>query len=337
KEALLQSERNFRLLVENIHDGIFLSGDDDKIIYANRYALNMTGYSLEDLNALSVRDLIEKADITMIVDRYKERIKRKLDPNLYESIIRSKSGLSIPVEITMAETEWKGEMAHLIIFKDITERKKSERQLMESLEEKNTLLKEIHHRVKNNFQVITSLLSLQSRSLGDETLTEKFRDAQNRIRSMALIHERLYQSQEFSGINFGDYIKLLVQELHQANRQRDSAVTIEIHSDDIDLNIAQAIPCGLILNELLTNSFKYAFTSTMSENPTIEIDFREKSGMLCLSVADNGVGLPDNLEISGLPSLGLSLVSLLAENQLDGEMNIRRSPGAGFTILFPRR
>ncbi len=107
-------------------------------------------------------------------------------------------------------------------------------------------------------------MSLQSRSIGDETLTEKFRDAQNRIRSMALIHEKLYQSQEFSGINFGDYIKLLVQELHQANNRHDPDVTIDIRADDIILNIAQAIPCGLILNELLTNSFKYAFPAESS-------------------------------------------------------------------------
>ncbi len=209
--------------------------------------------------------------------------------------------------------------------------KKSEEQIKKSLEEKTILLQEIHHRVKNNMQVIISLINLQAATIKEEELKEHFRETRNRINAMALIHHILYDFHSISEIILKDFIKRLVDslvEIYNASR-----VKIVIKTNSSHLNLNQAIPCGLIINELISNALKHAFPGNRSGEVNIEA-FRDDSGHFVLVVSDNGIGLPDDLDIHHTDTLGLSLVSGLAENQLGGIITVDRTRGTSFRIEF---
>jgi PAS domain S-box-containing protein len=225
------------------------------------------------------------------------------------------------------------------IATDITARKQAERALEQALEqiktslhEKEVLLKEVHHRVKNNMQVITSLLRLQSKIIRDEQVLSVFQDSQNRVKSMALIHETLYQSDDLSRINFAEYLKKLVAHVSRSYRTRPEAVKINIQVDDVSLPIDTAVPCGLIINELASNSLKYAFPAdTQGE---VNITFGRTEAHYVLRVSDTGVGLPDDFDPEKGKSLGMKLVRMLTA-QMRGELEYRNSVGTTFEIKFP--
>ncbi|HPN13153.1 MAG TPA: PAS domain S-box protein [Spirochaetota bacterium] len=217
---------------------------------------------------------------------------------------------------------------------DITERKKSEEHIRSSLAEKETLLKEIHHRVKNNMQIITSLLSLQSRYFTDAELGRQFTEAQNRIRSMSLVHETLYQSKDFGHINLRTYIMQLAHEIMSSYSAMTRQINLNLELDQAEITIDHAVPCGLIINELITNSIKHAFPIGWEGSPEISVIFRMKDdGFARLVISDNGVGIPEGTTPGKTDTLGLSLVPLLAE-QLRGEATLDRSAGTRFTIRF---
>lgn len=217
---------------------------------------------------------------------------------------------------------------------DITERKKAEENIRASLAEKETLLKEIHHRVKNNMQIITSLLSLQSRYFSDPGLTRQFTEAQNRIRSMSLVHETLYQSKDFGHINLRSYIIQLAHEIMSSYSAITGQINLNLEIEETDISIDHAIPCGLIINELITNSIKHAFPSGWSGSPEIAVRFHVgDDGIAELSIGDTGAGIPESTIPGKTDTLGLSLVPLLAE-QLRGTVTLDRSAGTRFTIRF---
>ncbi|HOU14281.1 MAG TPA: histidine kinase dimerization/phosphoacceptor domain -containing protein [Anaerolineae bacterium] len=215
--------------------------------------------------------------------------------------------------------------------REIAERAQAEAKVKASLKEKEILLQEIHHRVKNNLQVISSLLNLQSQGIQDKKTLEVFQESQNRIRSMALIHERLYRSSDLARVDFAEYIRNLASFLIRSYRSR--TVQLDLRASDIYLSIDNAVPCGLIINELISNALKHAF-----------IDGRE--GEICITmqqladqqvklvVRDNGVGLPKDVDYMNTGSLGLQLVTMLVQ-QLDGTLEIRNNAGAEFEITFP--
>lgn len=216
---------------------------------------------------------------------------------------------------------------------ELAERKRAEEQLKVSLKEKEALLKEIHHRVKNNLQVISSVLRLQSDYIKDEKVLALFSDSQNRIRSMALIHEKLYQSKDLLRIDFGEYIRDLTSNLLRSYAASSQAVTLRITADDIWLNVDTAIPCGLIINELISNSLKHAFPIG-KENNEVQIIIRSiDDRKYALTVSDNGIGLPVNLDFRNTASFGLELVGIFTE-QIEGYIELDRSNGAKFTITF---
>ena len=225
------------------------------------------------------------------------------------------------------------------IATDITARKQAEKalqhaleQIKSSLHEKEVLLKEIHHRVKNNMQVITSLLNLQSKTIRDEHALSVFQDSQNRVKSMALIHETLYQSKDLSRINFAEYLEKLVAHVSRSYRIRPEAVKISINVDDVSLPIDTAVPCGLIINELASNSLKYAFPAdTQGE---VNISFGRADTHYVLRVSDTGVGLPADFDPERGKSLGMKLVRMLT-GQLCGELEHHNGVGTTFEIKFP--
>lgn len=216
---------------------------------------------------------------------------------------------------------------------ELAERKKAEAQLKVSLREKESLLKEIHHRVKNNLQVISSVLRLQSDYVKDEQVLELFKDSQNRIRSMALIHEKLYQSSDLSRINLSEYLTELTGNLVRSYTSGSTPVHLTINSSDVWLNIDTAIPCGLIINELVANSIKHAFP-VLKETNEIGIDIQHAdSEQFTLIVRDNGIGFPETLDFRSTESLGLELVCIFTE-QLGGTIELDRSNGTTFTLTF---
>ncbi|MBD1862537.1 MULTISPECIES: histidine kinase dimerization/phosphoacceptor domain -containing protein [Trichocoleus] len=216
---------------------------------------------------------------------------------------------------------------------ELAERKRAEEQLKLSLKEKEVLLKEIHHRVKNNLQVISSVLRLQSDYVKDDKILALFNDSQNRIRSMALIHEKLYQSSNLLKINFDEYIRDLTENLIRSYVAFASTVTLTTNAIGVWLNIDTAIPCGLIINELVSNALKHAFSGS---NPDNEIQISITSGndnQFTLIVRDNGIGFPEDIDFRNTESLGLELVCVFTE-QLDGAIALDRSNGTAFVITF---
>jgi two-component sensor histidine kinase len=207
-----------------------------------------------------------------------------------------------------------------------------EQQIKSSLEEKEVLLKEIHHRVKNNMQIISSLLSLQSRYVKDEDDGEIFKECQNRVRSMAMIHENLYRSPNLAEINLQEYLQSLITGLFSSYGANPQLIITQMDLEKVSVDIDKFISCGLIINELISNSLKYAFPSNEGE---ITLSLRRLDGNeLEMVVADDGVGFPENLDFRRTESLGLQLVNNLVK-QLDGEIELENTRGTKFTIKFP--
>ncbi|MGH8058481.1 MAG: sensor histidine kinase, partial [Candidatus Entotheonellia bacterium] len=213
------------------------------------------------------------------------------------------------------------------------ERKGVEARLQASLAEKEVLLKEVHHRVKNNLQVVSSLLSLQAGVIQDPHAREVFKDSQRRVRAMALVHEKLYQSKNLAQIDFGAYIHTLVAQLYQLYRVPAQCVTFHITAEAVMLRIETAIPCGLILQELLSNCLKYAFLAGRTGEVHVVLR-REPPERYTLVVHDTGVGFPEGVDFHHTQSLGLQLVNLLTE-QLDGTIALERGTGTTVTLIFP--
>ena len=218
------------------------------------------------------------------------------------------------------------------LVKEVNERKVAEEQARASLQEKEVLLKEIHHRVKNNLQIISSLLNLQARQIMDEPTLRALGDSQARVRSMALIHERLYQSQSLAKIDFGEYVKSLATDLFRSYQRGLAGVKLNIQVDEVALDMDHAVSCGLILNELMTNALKYAFPDGRAG--TIRVELHTTSGnILNLRVADDGVGIPADFDIHNAKSLGLQLVNSLVA-QLDARLEMENSEGTAFQVSF---
>jgi PAS domain S-box-containing protein len=211
-------------------------------------------------------------------------------------------------------------------------RKRAEAQIKAQLQEKEVLLKEVHHRVKNNMQVISSLLNLQSRRVKDPAVFEMFKESQRRIRSMALIHERLYQSSDLSRIEFSQYLRNLAIHLFHSYQADSSRIHLKIDAEEVFLNINTAIPCGLIVNELISNALKHGFPEGRSGQ--LDIDLRRVPGdRYVLRVKDDGVGFPEGLDFRKTETLGMQIISTLVE-QIEGRLELNRSQGTAFRLEF---
>lgn len=208
----------------------------------------------------------------------------------------------------------------------------SERRQLEEARRNELLLREIHHRVKNNLQVISSLISLQSEAVQDPATAEMLRDSQNRVKSMALIHEKLYQSRGVAGINFGEYIRDLAAFLANSYRLGNAETSVSVNAHDLELGLDKAVPCGLIVNELVSNALKHAFPDGRAGCIRVDL-FRAGESGVELSVSDDGVGLPSHFDIGTADSLGLRLVSSLAD-QIDASLDVKCGPGASFRLCF---
>ena len=223
-------------------------------------------------------------------------------------------------------------LANQALARENEERQQAQGKLSASLEEKEMLLKEIHHRVKNNLQIISSMLNLQADRFDAEAPKAILQESMNRITAMSLIHEKLYRSKNLADINFDDYISSLATDLVHTYAETNGQVTLEMSVDKVDLEIDQAIPCGLIINELVSNAFKHAFPDHRPGKLSIEFAANTE-GQFSLIVRDNGVGIPANFDVSKSNSLGMQLVNSLVR-QLQGTIDIQTDAGTCFTIRF---
>jgi PAS domain S-box-containing protein len=257
-----------------------------------------------------------------------EIVKRKRAENALQ---KAKDELEIRVEERTVDLK----KTNVLLNQEITERRKAEEQIRRALKEKEVLMKEIHHRVKNNMTVVSSLLKLQAGKVRDKQYRDMFIDSIDRIKSMARIHETLYQSEDFSKINFSDYIRDMADSMYMSYGLSPRKVKLIKDIERITLGADKATPCGLIVNELLANSLKYAFPEGRTGEVRVALRVNDNDEIE-LTVADNGVGIPDDLDFKNSDSLGLNLVTALAR-QLDGKIELIREQGTEFKITFGRR
>lgn len=305
-------------------------GPDGKILYANEQACRSLGYSHDELCAMCVFDF----DPCFTPSSWAEH-RRKLyasGSRTIETMHRRKDGTVFPVEVTVNYLEFQGAGFTVSFAKDISERKQAEEKILISLQEKEVLLKEIHHRVKNNLMVVSNLLDLQSEHIADDRMRRFFQESQDRIRSMALIHEKLYQKRDYRCLDFGDYLDTLSHYLLHCYEKEPGLISLSVEAETVAIGIDEAIPFGLIVNELLSNALKYAFPQGRQGTITIRCLARD-DGRISLIVADDGVGLPAGLDFRNTETLGLQLVQLLVR-QLRGILEIENDGGASFAITF---
>lgn len=335
ENAIKQSEEKYRVLFEYSPDFIILLTPDGKIIDINKSTKKIIHLSKEKLIGKSILELgmLFEEDMTEFIEiRHRLMNGESVEPFEFKIIDGNDEIHWMDAYLSLLKKE-KNNCAIQVILHDITRRKNYEKQIKESLSEKEVLLKEIHHRVKNNLQIISSLLNLQSRYIKDENALGAFNESQNRIKSMALIHEKLYQSEDLTKIDFAEYIKSLTFHLFRSYSVNPGTVELSINFGDVLFDIDTSIPCGLIINELVSNSLKYAFAD--GRKGKISIDLQLDGEKYVLVISDNGVGFPEGLDFQNTGTLGLRLVNILV-NQINGVITLDKSEGTSFKIVFTK-
>ncbi|MET0344384.1 MAG: PAS domain S-box protein [Polyangiales bacterium] len=347
--ALRASEAQYRRIVETMHEGIWECDEHSVIRYVNRRMATMLGYEPSEMIGKPNAMFVDRSVLDQLSEAFERR--RRGVTESFDLCFPRRDGAPLWTRVTTsplmdASGRFVGAVA---LVADIDDRRKAEealrmvnaqleqrvvqrtQQLQRSLSEKEVLLREIHHRVKNNLQVICSLLNLQAQSVGHSELTEILETSQGRVRSIALVHERLYQSKDLAEVDFHSYITTLTSDLGNTFAAALRNVSVHVTPTDVHLPIDVAVLCGLLVNELVSNALKHAFPS--GRMGAVSIALRAEEQQLCLSVSDDGVGMPDGPRRAG--SLGLELVQMLAA-QLAATLRIDGGEGTRVSISFPR-
>ncbi|MBI5848099.1 MAG: DUF3365 domain-containing protein [Nitrospirae bacterium] len=332
--ALRESEERFRMLLQHV-PSVAVQGYrlDGTTHYWNYASERLYGYTAEEAIGRNLLELIIPPEMR---DGVKEAIQQMAESGQpiasSELSLLRKDGSRVTVYSSHAIVQRHGRDSELFCLDvDLTKVKVAEEKIRRSLKEKEVMLKEIHHRVKNNMQVIYSLLNLQAKGAADETVRALFEESRDRVNSMALIHEKLYRSDDLAHIDFKDYLQSLLAGIASTYKRRNVDCIIEMEPIALDVNVG--IPCGLIVNELVSNSLKHAFPDEKKGTVTVGVN-RADNGSLVLTVSDNGIGFPEELDFRSTQSLGLQLVNVLA-GQIHGTIELSNSGGANFTIQFP--
>jgi len=337
REKLLMSERNNQAILVAIPDILFKIDRAGNIIdFRKSSEMEEASYQLlfkvDQVIGLNINEVFHDQSIANEIIRHAHHCLNENDLITHNfSVDTPNQGFKIHFENRYSKLN---ENEVVVISRNVTDTIENEKKLIESVKEKEVLLKEVHHRVKNNLQVINSILNLQSSYVKDEETLQIIIESQNRIRSMSFIHESLYQTKDFTHISFDNYISTLIKNLVQSYEVRANQIELELDIEKVDLALDQAIPCGLILNELITNALKYAYPD--GEKGVISIQVASEGSDIQISVKDYGVGLPKGLNIAESDSLGLSLVDTLV-SQLDGECTVKTDNGTEFLIIFAKQ
>ena len=359
EEALKESEEKYRTLVEKANEAILIE-QDGIIVFANRRTSDLLGVTVGNMKGKPFIDFVWPDDKEPLIKNYTKRITGENVTDTFDFRIIGAGDKMTWIFLSAAAIQWKGKPAMLNLLTDITERKKAEEALQtltlelesrvlqrtkeleheivhrknaeaaitSSLHEKEILLSEIHHRVKHNLQIITSIIRLQKHHNSPDSFTA----LENRIRSMALVHERLYRAKDLASIDFSDYTRSLATSLIHAYAIKPDRIRLVIDFEDISLDINRAIPMGLIMNELVANALKHAFPDDRSGE--ISITGKRTPAGIVLSVRDNGVGLPEGMDWRNTTTLGLQLVVKLIQ-QVEGNIEQNSTAGTAFDMNIP--
>ncbi|HSU33143.1 MAG TPA: histidine kinase dimerization/phosphoacceptor domain -containing protein [Bryobacteraceae bacterium] len=348
QERLRESEERLRLFIENVTDYALLQVDTESRISSwNTGAARTFGYKEEEILGQQMSTLYPPEDAVR-GDAEKD-LELALEHGRFEDarwMVRKDGSRFFGRWVTTPMWDETGELRGFAkVLRDETERREAEQQMRASLAEKQALLQEIHHRVKNNLQVITSLLSIQASRIENPQVAAVLADTENRVRAIAALHETLYSSQDLASIEFGSYLKQLVRDLvsfYSVDRKR---LQVTVTTEDLVVDIGQAIPLGLIVNELVTNALKHAFPGDRRGTVQVELGYVRSSidaekgqtldeGLGRLTVQDDGIGMPPGLKFDETRSMGLHLVNVLVE-QLRGTLELETAAGTRVTIEFP--
>lgn len=365
EEALRGSEALFKELFESAPESMVLIDAERKIIRVNEHAETLFGWTGRELLGRPMACLLQDGPA------HGDKSAARTVGSAIELTAVRKDGREFPVDILLGQLRSRGERLGLATIRDISRRKRTEAELRRahdeleqrvrertaqlaranetlhaqfakqehaaerlqaSLREKEVLLREVHHRVKNNLQVISSLLAMQSRYVKDPHALELFKESQNRVKSIATVHQKLYQAPDLARIDCAEYLTQLGAGIFRSYGVNADAVKLAVHVDDVQLGIDTVIPCGLIVNELITNSLKHAFPD--DRRGLVHVDLAARGGGgYCLTVGDDGVGMNGCTDLAHAESLGLQIVATLTE-QLDGRLDVSSNGGTEFRITF---
>jgi PAS domain S-box-containing protein len=348
QEQLRESKERLRLFIENVTDyALFQVDTEARISSWNTGAARTFGYTEEEILGQQMRTLYPPEDAAN--GNAERDLELAREQGRFEDacwMVRKDGSRFFGRWVTTPMRDGTGELhGYAKVLRDETERRDAEQQMRASLAEKQALLQEIHHRVKNNLQVITSLLSIQASRIENPQVAAVLADTENRVRAIAALHETLYSSQDLASIEFGSYLQQLVRDLvsfYSVDRKR---LQVTVTAEDLVVDIGQAIPLGLIVNELVTNALKHAFPGDRRGTLRVELGYVRSSidaeqgqtldeGLGRLTVQDDGVGMPPGLKFDETPSMGLHLVSVLVE-QLRGTLEVETTGGTRITLEFP--
>jgi PAS domain S-box-containing protein len=335
EEALRASEEKYRFLVENITDVVWQISTDYRFTYVSPTDERQRGYTADEVLGKTIFDFMAEKSKNEVMERaYARRMimekGERLSAAVFEIEQIRKDGILIWTEVTSNPVyDQTGCLLYYQgVTRDITERKRADEQIRKSLSEKEVLLRELYHRTKNNMNVITALLEIQAADIDDERLKTAFTEAEHRIYSMALAHQKLYEANDLSRLNLKEYLQDLLESLRKSLNISASQISIVSEMEDVFILIDTAIPCGLILNELISNIFKYAFPDNRNGEIRLQLR-RNESGEVDIRISDNGVGVPPGFDFHRDGHLGMQSIFLLGEGQLKGQVIFETGQGGG--------
>ncbi|MBF0559411.1 MAG: PAS domain S-box protein [Nitrospirae bacterium] len=335
EEKLTESNERFRSLVETTSDWIWELDESGIYTYVSPKVKDLLGYEQQEIIGKSPFDLMSQEEAKRVAEEFGAIVNaRRLFAGLENTNLHKDGRLVVletsGVPIFDAEGKFRGYRG---IDRDITERKKAEEQIEQSLREKETLLRELYHRTKNNMQVITSLLGLQSRGIDDKKTLQILEDTKDRIQSMALVHEKLYKTKNLSQVYLDDYIKDLANALMKSHNVDKEQISVHTDVERIPVSIDTITPLGLVINELMTNALKYAFPDNKKGEIIIKGSLNEDE-IIEITFSDNGIGMPQNINLKKTESLGLTIVRTLVVSQIKGKLEMQTNKGTAFIIKF---
>jgi len=330
KSSLEESNERFKLIIEQAADAVFISNLDGKIISVNKQACHALDYSREELLNKNIIELDSSYPTLKQCQNLWNDLEIGQSIQIVSNHITS-SGAIFPVELNITAIKDMNEKLIVGFARDITIRKKHEDDLKNSLEEKDLLLGEIHHRVKNNLQVVSSIINLESLMNDHSEIINILDNTSSRVQAMGLLHSELYRSKDFTHIDMKDYLSSIASQLLKYNNNTEENINISYDIENIYMNIDTAMPCGLIFNEIISNSLNHAFPD--QQKGKINVSLKKENDQYVLQIYDDGVGIPENVDLDNDKSLGMQLISMLI-SQLHGEVQLIKKAGTKYIIFF---
>jgi PAS domain S-box-containing protein len=339
QQALMENMEFLEITLNSIGDAVITTDIESRVLQMNPIAEKLTGWSIEEAKFKPLESVFHIIN-AVTEEQMESPVKKVIEKGVIQGLANntaliSRTGETYQIADSAAPIrKSSGEiLGAVLVFRDVTEKYIADAKIKASLMEKEVLLREVHHRVKNNLQILYSLLILQEDSVQDKAALKVLQDSQSRVQSMALIHKKLYQAEDLRNINLREYTEELVGELASTYARQNQNISIEIDAEPVPVNVDTAIPCGLILNELISNALKYAFPDNRTGKVEIRIVSYDQE--ILLVVRDNGVGFPDKVHYDKVSeSIGLNLVETLSQ-QLNGTVIFKQSNGTEVTVRFP--